>query len=184
MSAQTTETKKHMEKALEHLKTEFSKMRVGRAAASMVDGVRVEVYGSMMTLKEVAALGVPDAKTITIQPWDRGLINDIEKAVLAANLGLTPINDGKLIRINMPPMTEERRKEFVKQIKKDGEDAKVAVRNVRRDAMDGLKKSKDGGTVSEDEQRRLQDEIQKMTDHFIQEVDKLVDIKSKEVMTL
>ena len=180
MSGQTTELKKSMEKALEHLKLDFSKMRVGRAAPSMVDGVKVEVYGSTMTMKEVAALGIPDAKTITITPWDRGVINDIERAILAANLGLTPVNDGKIIRINMPPMTEERRKEFVKQIKKGGEDAKVAVRNSRREAMDVLKKS----DASEDEQRRSQDEVQKMTDSFIQEIDKLVDIKSKEVMTL
>jgi ribosome recycling factor len=147
----------------------------------MVEGVKVEVYGSAMTMKEVAALGIPDARTITIQPWDRSLINDIEKAVLAANLGLTPINDGKLIRINLPPLTEDRRKDFVKQIKKDGEEAKVAVRNIRRDAMDALKKAKD---TSEDQVKQIQDEIQKLTDHFIKDVDHLVESKSKEVMTL
>lgn len=178
------ESRKGMEKAIEHLRAEFSKMRVGRASAAMVEGVRVDVYGSSMTLKEVAALAIPDAKSITIQPWDRSLINEIEKGILAANLGITPINDGKLIRINLPPMTEERRKEFVKQIKKVGEDAKVTIRNARRDGMDALKKSKDGGDISEDEQRRVQDELQKTTDSFIAEVDKLVDSKSKEVMTL
>lgn len=183
MSNGLNESKKHMEKAIEHLKLEFSKMRVGRAATSMVEGVKVEVYGSMMTMKEVAALAIPDARTISIQPWDRSVINDIEKAILAANLGLTPINDGKLIRINLPPLTEERRKEFVKQIKKDGEDCKVAIRNIRRDSMDGLKKAKDSG-MSEDEMKRAQDDIQKQTDHYIADVDKLVDTKSKEVMTL
>ncbi len=184
MSVMTAaEIKKQMEKAVEHVKQEFSKLRVGRAATGMVEGVRVEVYGSMMTMKEVAALAIPDSKTITIQPWDRSVINDIEKAILAANLGLTPINDGKLIRINLPPLTEERRKEFVKQIKKEGEDGKVAIRNIRRDAMDGLKKAKDTG-LSEDEIKRTQDDVQKQTDHYIAEVDKVVDIKSKEVMTL
>jgi ribosome recycling factor len=180
MSESVAETKKHMEKAIEHMKVEFSKLRVGRATVSMVDGVRVEVYGSSMSMKEVAALAIPDAKTITISPWDRGLINDIEKAILAANLGLTPINDGKLIRINLPPLTEDRRKDFVKQIKKYGEDTKVTVRNIRRDAMDAVKKN----DVSEDQARGLQDDIQKATDHAIGEIDKLVESKSKEVMTL
>ena len=184
MSNQTSEIKSGMEKAVEHLKVEFSKMRVGRASSAMVEGVRVEVYGSQMTLKEVAAIGVPDAKSITIQPWDRGLFNDIEKAVLAANLGLTPINDGKVIRINLPPMTEDRRKDFVKQMKNDGEQAKVSIRNIRRDAMDGLKKDKDSGKLSEDALKRSQEEVQKLTDHMIIEVDKIVDVKSKEVMTL
>ncbi len=169
-----------MEKVLEHLKVEFSKLRVGRASTAMVEGVKVEVYGSMMTLKEVAAINTPDAKTITLQPWDRSVIADVEKAILAANLGLTPINDGKLIRINMPPMTEERRKDFVKQIKKSGEDSKVAARNLRRDALDKSKKDE----MSEDEGRKFQEEIQKLTDHYVGEIDRLVDIKSKEVMTL
>ncbi len=182
-SAVINDVKKNMEKAVEHLKLEFSKLRVGRAATSMVETVRVEVYGSMMTMKEVAALAIPDAKTITITPWDRSVINDIEKAILAANLGLTPINDGKLIRINLPPLTEDRRKDFVKQIKKEGEDAKVAVRNHRRDCMDSLKKNKDSG-MSEDELKRVQDDVQKQTDHFVAEIDRLVEIKSKEVMTL
>lgn len=181
MSLQMGELKKMMEKAVEHLRTELSKLRVGRASATMVDSVRVEVYGSQMSLKEVAALATPDPKTITIQPWDRSLFGEIEKAILAANLGLTPMNDGKIIRINMPPLTEERRKDFVKQISKEGEAAKVAVRNIRRDAMDALKKDKE---MTEDDQRRAQDEIQKMTDQFVQEVDKSVDSKTKEVMTI
>jgi len=181
MTPQMTEIKKHMEKAVEHLRTELSKLRVGRASATMVDGVRVDVYGSQMSLKEVAALATPDAKTITIQPWDRSLFGEIEKAILAANLGLTPMNDGKIIRINMPPITEERRKDFVKQISKEGEAAKVSVRNIRRDAMDALKKDK---VLTEDDQRRTQEEIQKLTDQFIQEIDKSVESKTKEVMTI
>jgi ribosome recycling factor len=170
-----------MEKAIEHLKQEFSKMRVGRASASMVDGVRLEMYGNQMGIKEVAALAIPDAKTITITPWDKTAFPEIEKAILAANLGLTPINDGKMIRINLPPLTEERRKDFVKQIKKMGEDAKVATRNIRRDALDELKKDK---TVTEDASKRLQDEVQKTTDHYVMEIDRLVDSKSKELMSL
>lgn len=177
-------SKKAMEKGIEHLKTEFSKLRVGRASAAMVDGVKVDAYGSPMNLKEVAALSIPDAKTITIQPWDRSLFNEIEKGILAANLGFTPINDGKVIRINLPPLTEDRRKDFVKQIKKYGEDAKVTVRNIRRDALEATKGPKDKGEISEDDARRLADEVQKLTDHFIAEVDRLVDVKSKEVMTL
>lgn len=181
MSPQIAEIKKQMEKAVEHFRSELGKLRVGRASATMVDGVRVDVYGSQMSLKEVAALATPDPKTITIQPWDRSLFGEIEKAILAANLGLTPMNDGKIIRINMPPITEERRKDFVKQISKEGEAAKVAVRNIRRDAMDGLKKNKD---LTEDDQRRAQDEIQKVTDQFIQEIEKSVESKTKEVMTI
>jgi ribosome recycling factor len=175
------DVKKNMEKAVEHMRVEFSKMRVGRASIAMVDGVKVDSYGSTMTLKEVAAISTPDAKTIAIQPWDRSLFGEIEKGILAANLGMTPINDGKVIRINMPPMTEDRRKDFVKQMKKEGEDAKVAVRNVRRDAMDALKKQKE---LSEDDVKRQQDELQKTTDHYIAEIDKIVEAKSKEVMSL
>lgn len=181
-NAKLADSKKHMEKSIEHIKGEFSRMRVGRATPAMVEGVKVEVYGSAMTLKECAALAIPDARTITITPWDRSLIGDIEKGILAANLGVTPMNDGKLIRITLPPITEERRKDYVKQIKKYGEDAKVTIRNARRDALDGIKKAKD--EMSEDEQRRFQDEIQKLTDHFVVEADKLVEAKSKEVMTL
>ncbi len=176
--------KQDMEKALDHLKTELSRLRVGRATTSMVEGVRVDVYGSSMTLKEVAALAIPDAKTITISPWDRGVIGEIEKGILAANLGFTPINDGKLVRINLPPLTEERRRDFVKHIKKCGEDTKVAIRNVRRDAMEEFKSLKESGDLSEDVAKRSQEEMQKVTDHFIQEADKIVEGKSKEVMTL
>lgn len=180
MNPQIQETKKHMEKSIEHLKSEFGRLRVGRAATSMVEGVRVEVYGSQMTLKEVAAITIPDAKTIAIQPWDRSVMQEIEKGILAANLGLTPINDGKLIRVNLPPMTEERRKDFVKQIKKFGEDTKVQIRNARRDSIDAMKKQE----LSEDDSRRFQDEIQKLTDHYVKDADQLVEAKSKEVMTL
>lgn len=175
------EVKKQMEKTIEHLRLELSKLRVGRASVTMLEGVKVESYGSQVGLKEVAALSVPDARTIAIQPWDRNLMNDVEKAILAANLGLTPINDGKLIRVNLPPLTEERRKEFVKNIKKYGEDGKVSLRNIRRDVLDEAKKAKD---TTEDDKRRFQEELQKATDAFVAEIDKIVDAKSQEVMTL
>ncbi len=174
------EGKLHMDKAIEHLQGEMSKMRVGRATTAMVDGVKVEAYGSTMTLKEVAAISVPDSRTIAIQPWDVSLINDIEKGILAANLGLTPNNDGKIIRVNLPPLTEERRKEFVKEIKKMGEEAKVAVRNVRRQMIDELK----SGGASEDEVKKGQEDIQKQTDHYVKEIDTIIESKSTEVLSL
>lgn len=179
-----TEHKNHMDKAIEFLKTEFSRLRVGRASIGMVEGVKVDMYGSSMSLKEVAALATPDARTITITPWDKGVFPEVEKGILAANLGLTPINDGKVIRINMPPLTEDRRKDFVKQIKKYGEEAKVAIRNIRRDANESFKAKKDSGELSEDGIRRQQDEVQKLTDKYIQEVDRLVEVKTNEVMTI
>jgi ribosome recycling factor len=181
MSASTAELKKQMEKAIEFLKAELSKLRAGRASVSMLDGVKVEVYGNNMNLKEVAALSTPDSRTIAIQAWDKSVIPSIEKAIMAANLGLTPINDGKLVRVNLPPLTEDRRKDYVKQIKKYGEDSKVAVRNHRRDSLETVKKNKE---LSEDELRRFQDEVQKTTDQFVAEIDKLVDSKSKEIMSI
>jgi ribosome recycling factor len=181
MSAQLADVKKQMDKSVEHLRLELSKLRVGRASAAMLEGVKVDSYGSSMGIKEVAALSTPDARTIAIQPWDKGLFSAIEKAILAANLGLTPINDGKVIRINLPPLTEDRRKDFVKNIKKYGEDGKISVRNVRRDTLDLAKKDKD---TTEDDKRRFQDELQKLTDQVIAEIDKIVETKSQEVMTL
>ncbi len=181
MSAQLGDVKKQMDKSVEHLRLELSKLRVGRASAAMLEGVKVDSYGSSMGIKEVAALSTPDARTIAIQPWDKGLFSAIEKAILAANLGLTPINDGKVIRINLPPLTEDRRKDFVKNIKKYGEDGKISVRNVRRDTLDLAKKDKD---TTEDDKRRFQDELQKLTDQVIAEIDKIVETKSQEVMTL
>lgn len=178
MSAQAY--KGRMQKAIDHLKHEFSKMRVGRASVSMVDEVKVEVYGSLMSLKELAAISTSDSRTIAIQPWDKGVFGDIEKGILAANIGLTPMNDGKVIRVTLPPLTEERRKECVKQIKKDGEDTKVAIRGVRRDTIDDAK----GEDRSEDELRQIQDEVQKVTDQFTKEVDRLVEAKSKELLEI
>lgn len=180
MNDKLNESKTRMDKAVQHLKLEFSKLRVGRATTAMVDGVRIEVYGSPMTLKEVAAINIPDARTITITPWDRSVIAEIEKGILAANLGVTPMNDGKMIRITLPPLTEDRRKEYVKQIKKTGEDTKVAIRNFRREAMDGSKAM----DLPEDQLKRFENEIQKLTDQFVKEADKVVEAKSAEISTL
>ena len=180
MNDKVNESKSRMDKTIQHLKAEFSKLRVGRASTSMVEGVKLDVYGSPMTIKEVAAINIPDARSITITPWDRSVIGDIEKGILAANLGVTPMNDGKMIRINLPSLTEDRRKEFVKQIKKTGEDTKVAIRNFRREAMDGAKADK----LPEDEMKRFEKEIQTLTDAFVKEADKIVESKSQEVSTL
>jgi ribosome recycling factor len=180
VNAKLNESKAKMDKTIQHLKTEFSKLRVGRATTAMVEGVRLEVYGSAMTIKEVAAISIPDARSITITPWDRSVIGEIEKGILAANLGITPMNDGKMIRINLPPLTEDRRKEYVKQIKKSGEDTKVAIRNFRREAMDGAKAEE----LSEDEMKRFEKEIQTLTDQFVKEADKIVESKSQEVSSL
>ncbi len=180
MNDKVNESKSRMDKTIQHLKAEFSKLRVGRASTSMVEGVKLDVYGSPMTIKEVAAINIPDARSITITPWDRSVIGDIEKGILAANLGVTPMNDGKMIRINLPSLTEDRRKEFVKQIKKTGEDTKVAIRNFRREAMDGAKADR----LPEDEMKRFEKEIQTLTDSFVKEADKIVESKSQEVSTL
>lgn len=174
------EGQNQMDKAIAHLKQEFSKLRVGRASSAMIDSVKVDAYGSSMSIKELAALSTPDSKTIAIQPWDMSLMAAIEKAILAANLGLTPINDGKIIRINLPPLTEDRRKDYVKKIKSSGEESKVAIRNVRRQILDDIK----ANDPTEDELKKTQDAIQKVTDKFIKQVDDLVDAKSKELLNL
>ncbi len=180
MNDKLNESKGRMDKTIQHLKTEFSKLRVGRATTAMVEGVRLDVYGSPMTIKEVAAINIPDARSITITPWDRSVIGEVEKGILAANLGVTPMNDGKMIRITLPPLTEDRRKEYVKQIKKTGEDTKVAIRNFRKEALDGAKADK----LPEDEMKRFEKEIQALTDNFVKETDKIVDAKSTEISSL
>ena len=174
------DTKVKIEKAIEAFQREMGRVRTGRASLSLLEDIRVDYYGQLVPLNQVATLSVPEARLITIAPWESNIISAIEKAIDKANIGVNPVNDGKIVRIPIPALTEERRKEFVKQIKKMGEEAKVAIRNVRRDSIDGIKKKE----VSEDETHRFQDEIQKLTDHFSHEVDRLVDTKSKEVMTL
>lgn len=171
-----------MESSIDALKRELVKIRTGRASLSLLDGVKVDAYGSPMPMDQVGTLTIPESSMIAIKPWDPQLLPAIEKAILASDLGLTPANDGNVIRLNIPPLTEERRKELVKQVKKTGEEFKVAIRNVRREANDSLKKLKKDKDISEDDMFRLQDEAQKSTDSFINKVDEIVNGKEKEVM--
>ena len=173
-----------MEKSLANLEDEYTSIRAGRANPRILDKIQVDYYGTMSSLQSVANVSVPEARMIQIQPWESSLIKDIEKAILASDLGLTPANDGKVIRLVFPELTEERRKELVKDVKKKGESAKVAIRNIRRDANDSAKKEAKANEMSEDELKQTEDKIQKLTDKYISQVDKAVEGKSDEVMTV
>lgn len=173
-----------MKKALAALDKEFSRLRTGRATTSLLDGVRVDYYGTPTQLDQLASVATPDSRTITIQPWDRKAFADIEKSILKSGLGLTPVNDGKVIRISIPPLTEDRRKDLVKVAKKYVEEAKVAMRNVRRDANELLKKKKNDKAISEDDQRKGQDDVQKLTDNYIAKTDEAFSKKEKEIMEI
>lgn len=173
-----------MKKALAALDKEFSRLRTGRATTSLLDGVRVDYYGTPTPLDQLASVATPDSRTITIQPWDRKAFADIEKSILKSGLGLTPVNDGKVIRISIPPLTEDRRKDLVKVAKKYVEEAKVAMRNVRRDANELLKKKKNDKAISEDDQRKGQDDVQKLTDNYIAKTDEAFSKKEKEIMEI
>ena len=170
-----------MDKSITSLKGELAKVRTGRASTALVEPVQVDYYGSMTPITQVANVTTPDARTIQITPWETSMLGAIEKSILAANIGFTPQNDGKVVRISVPPMTEERRKEMVKLIKKMGEETKVAIRNIRRDGNETVKKDK---TLTEDESKKVQELIQKKTDDKVGEVDKLVTSKEKEIMTI
>lgn len=171
-----------MNKSFEAFKQELSRIRTGRASLSLLDGIRAEAYGSLMPLNQVATLTIPESRLIVIQPWDPQVIAAIEKAILKSELGLTPVNDGKVIRVNIPQLTEERRKELVKVVKRVAEEYRVAVRNHRRDAIDTFKQQKKDKEISEDEQFKLQDEAQKETDSFIGKIDEVAAEKENEVM--
>lgn len=173
-----------MDRALETMREDFATIRAGRANPHILDKLKVDYYGTPTPLQQVANISVPEARMIQIQPWESSLIKDIEKVILTSDLGLTPSNDGKAIRLVFPELTEERRKELVKDIKKKGENAKVAVRNVRRDANDAFKKQNKASEISDDEYKNLENDIQKMTDKFIDMIDKAVDEKSKEILTV
>jgi len=174
--------KARIDRTLEDLKKELSKIRTGRASLSVLEGVRVNYYGTPTPLTGVASLAVPEPRLITIKPWEKGLIKEIEKALGEANLGLTPMNDGELIRLPIPPLTEERRKDIAKQVRTKGEDHRVAVRNERRDANERLKALLKDKKISEDESKRTETRIQKETDGGIAQVDQIVQKKEKEVM--
>ena len=173
-----------MDKALGALDRDFSRLRTGRASTGLVDNIKVDYYGTPTPISQLASVAIPDSRTITIQPWDRGAFASVEKAILKSDLGLTPVNDGRIIRINIPPLTEERRKELVKVARKYTEDAKVAVRNVRRDANDSLKKLEKEKTITEDEQKKAEAEVQKLTDKFVADADKRSQAKEKEIMDI
>ncbi|SKA74956.1 ribosome recycling factor [Paucidesulfovibrio gracilis DSM 16080] len=176
--------KKRMDGALSNLEKEFGKLRTGRASTSLVDGIEVLYYGTPTPLNQIASVSIPDSRTITIQPWDKGAFSDVDKAIQKSDLGLTPVNDGKLIRINIPPLTEERRKELVKVAKKYTEDTKVAIRNVRRDLNESVKKMLKDKDTSEDEAHKAQDDIQKLTDDFVAKADDALAAKEKEILEI
>jgi ribosome recycling factor len=176
--------KDRMGKAIESLKREYSRLRTGRASISLLDGIRVSYYDTPTPLNQMASLAVPEPRLIVIQPWDKTAIEDIEKAILKSELGLTPINDGKVIRISIPPLTEERRKELVKVARKMSEENKVAIRNIRRDANEMLKDLKKEKEITEDDLYRSQEEVQKTTDQFISQVDEICTAKEKEILEI
>lgn len=173
-----------MKKTLTNLEGEYMTIRAGRANPRILDRIQIDYYGTPTSLQGVANISVPEARMIQIQPWDASLIKDIEKAILSSDLGITPANDGKVIRLVFPELTEDRRKELVKDVKKKGEEAKVAMRNIRRDANDAVKKEAKANEISEDEQKQLEDKIQKLTDTYVAKVDKAIEGKSVEVMTV
>jgi len=184
MDATQKKCRSLMEASITHLKRELARIRTGRASTSLLDEIRVDYYGTPTPVAQVATLAVPEPRLITLAPWDAGLIPAIERAIQQSDLGLTPSNDGKLIRLPVPPLTEERRKEFVKQAHKLGEEARVSIRNARRDAVDQIKKLQKDGEVSEDDAKRAQDSIQKMTDQFGHQVDEILKRKDDEILEI
>ncbi|MCL2472889.1 MAG: ribosome recycling factor [Treponema sp.] len=177
-----TQSEERMKKTLASLKDGFSALRTGRASAALFDKIRVDAYGDKSPINQVANISIPEARLIVIQPWDRALIGEIEKAIRSSELSLNPSNDGKVIRISIPPLTEERRKELAKQAKNSAEQSRVAVRNIRRDGNDELKKLLKDGKITEDEEGKLSEELQKLTDNYIGKVNQVLEEKEKEIM--
>lgn len=178
------EAEEKMEKTVASLERDFSKLRTGRASTGLVDGLKADYYGTSTPISQMASVAVPDSRTLTIQPWDKGGLGPIEKAILKSDLGLTPINDGKIIRIAIPPLTEERRRDLVKIARRYGEEAKVAVRNVRRDSNENLKKAEKAKEITTDELKRATDEVQKLTDRYVGLIDGKCAGKEKEIMEI
>lgn len=176
------ESSDKMEKSVEAFKKELSKVRTGRASLSILDGISVDAYGSSMPLNQVGTITIPESRMLVIQPWDPQMLAAIEKAILKSDIGLNPIGDGKVIRLNVPQLTEERRKELVKSARKVAEEFRVAIRNIRRDAIETLKKQKKDKEISEDELFKFQDEVQSETDLYIKKIDEITTNKEKEVM--
>lgn len=173
-----------MDKGIAALQSELAKVRTGRASLHVLDGIRVNYYGAPTPVNQVASLSIPEARLIVIQPWESHLIPEIEKAILEANIGLTPSNDGKVLRLSIPKLTEERRRDIVKQVKNLGEEARVAVRMVRRDANEEIKKLKNSSSISEDDMKKSQDQVQKLTDKYVEDIDKIVASKEQDIMTV
>lgn len=184
MDARLNQYDEKMSKSVDALISEYASIRAGRANPHILDKLKVDYYGTPTPFQQVANISVPEARMIQIQPWEANLIKEIEKAILNSDLGLTPNNDGKVVRLVFPELTEDRRKELVKDVKKKGENAKVAVRNIRRDGNDALKKMAKDNEISEDESKQLEAEIQKLTDKYVAEIDKAIDDKSNEIMTV
>ena len=182
MSDVIFEMAEKMEKSVDSFKNELSKIRTGRASINLLDGIHVDAYGASMVLNQVGTITIPESRMIAIQPWDVQLVPAIEKAILKSDIGLTPISDGKVIRLNIPQLTEERRRDLVKQVKKIAEEFRVAIRNIRREAIDTLKKQKKDKDISEDEMFKLQDEAQSETDNYIKQIDQATASKETEVM--
>lgn len=171
-----------MEKSIDNLRSELSGIRTGKANPALLDSIKVSYYGQTAPLKQVANIAVPDPRLITIQPWDKSIVPEVEKAIMASELGLNPQSDGTLIRLPIPPLTEERRKDLVKLIKRIAEETKVAIRNIRRDVNDKIKNMERDHSISEDEMHTNQDEVQKITNNYTEKVDEIVDVKEKEIM--
>ena len=184
MDAKLEQFSSKMEKSLETLREDYATIRAGRANPHLLDKLKVDYYGQPSSFQQVANVSVPEARVILIQPWESKLIKEIEKAIINSDLGLTPSNDGKVIRLVFPELTEERRKDLVKDIKKKAENTKIAIRNIRRDANELFKKQNKASEISEDEFKHLEDSVQKITDHYIVEIDRVMEDKSKEILTV
>ena len=178
------ELKQRMEKTLDSFAEKLAEVRAGRANPAILNRVKVEYYGTPTPINQVAGVSVPEARTIVISPWDKSILGEIEKAILASDIGLNPNNDGSVIRLNFPDLTEERRKELVKEVKKLAEDSKVGIRSIRRDGMEDLKNKQKKSEITEDDKTRGEENIQKLTDKYISEIDKMLENKEKEIMTV
>ncbi|HRS54614.1 MAG TPA: ribosome recycling factor [Bacteroidales bacterium] len=177
------ETRENMQLAIQHLEKEFQKIRAGKASPQMLEGIKIDYYGTMTPLEQIANINTPDPRQIIVQPWDKSILSTIEKAILAANLGFNPKNEGEVLRIIVPPLTEERRKELVKKARIEAENAKIAIRNIRRNANETAKKLEKQG-IPEDEIKKLESEIQELTNSYINKIDKILEVKEKDIMTI
>ncbi|MAG13105.1 MAG: ribosome recycling factor [Spirochaetales bacterium] len=184
MAKSNAQAEEKMKKSLSALADDFNTIRTGRASASLFDKIRVDYYGQKTPLNQVATISIPESRLVVIQPWDKSMAGEIEKAIQMSELSVNPNNDGKVIRINIPPLTEERRKEYVKVAKNMAEQSRVAIRNIRREAIDDLKKLQRSGDISEDDEKRGQDEAQKLTDKYIEEISGLLEVKEQEILEI